>query len=607
MTRAEPGQSYQSDGTFSRTYAGAAGAPGVAMGHIAVVDRLDLASVPDRVVENVAAEAVAVRRAVTRARAELEHFQGASQAAILGAEARAIFDVYRHLLSEKGLVDEILMRVRSGNWARGALRAVIDEKAAVFEQLEDTYLRARAEDFREIGRRILHYLDASEGQQRHYPEDCVLAADEVGIVEIARVPRERLVGLVSKRGSVLSHAAVLARALNIPAVMGLADLSMADLDTREVVVDGHYGKLIVDPTVDTTAAYRAMQYEEARIVERLASLRHKPALTPDGARVVMFAKAGLTVDLGPIQAPEVEGIGLYRTEFAFMTCSSFPSENEQARTYRQVLEAMAPRPVVMRTLDAGGDKALPYFPVEERNPFLGWRGIRMSLDQPELLLTQLRAMLKSNHGLGNLGIMFPMIASVVEVDQALELLRQADRELAPEDGRLDGLRLGAMIEVPAAVYQIEALARRVDFVSIGTNDLVQYLLAVDRDNAHVANRYDTLHPAVIRALQEVCSQARRVGIPVGVCGEMAGEPEAVVLFIAMGVHDLSASPARLPFVKAVVRAITRRRAREVLREVLNLETGREVRTLLRKELVRSGLGDLIHGDSGQAESGARVR
>jgi phosphotransferase system enzyme I (PtsP) len=576
-----------------RVYAGASGAPGVAIGRIAVAGPVDLAEVPDRKTRNIAAEVQAVYTAISNLRAELEHFQTSSQFNTLDSEVRAIFDVYRQLLGEVGLVDEIIALVQKGSWAQGSVRTVIEEKAAVFEQLEDNYLRARAEDFREIGRRILHHLDSTDRQPHAYPEECILCGDEIGIVEIAQVPRDRLHGIVSRRGSVISHAAVLARALDVPAVMGLTDLSLAALDGRDVVVDGHVGKLIVAPSAGTLERYRAASREEASIVARLATLRAEPAVTTDGVRFQMFAKAGMIADLEHLCATEVEGIGLYRTEFTFMTRSSFPSEDEQEQTYREVLQAMAPRPVTIRTLDAGGDKALPYFAVEESNPFLGWRGIRMSLDHPELFLIQVRAMLKANQGLGNLRIMFPMVASVDELDSALSLLAQARSELELEEGKIETFEVGVMVEVPSVVYQVKAFARRVDFISVGTNDLVQYLLAVDRDNARVANRYDTLHPGVINALSDTCNRALAASTSIGVCGEMAGELEAVLLFIGMGVNDLSASPARLPFVKAVIRSTSRARARELLHQALQLETGAEVRALLQSELRRLGLGELV--------------
>ncbi len=603
MVREELGAALVTGGGGGRSYQGAAGAPGLAIGRVVVVGRVDLADVRDRPIEDVEGEIARVRAAIAGFRQELERFTARSRLGGPDSEARAIFEVYRQLAGDKGLVEEIVDRVRDGNWARGALRAVIEEKAAVFERLEDSYLRARAEDFREIGRRILRHLDGPGGP-REYPDECILAAEEIGIVELAEVPRERLAGLVSRQGSVLSHAAVLARALNVPAVMGLSELTLADLEGQEVVVDGHKGALVVAPPAELIEVYRAAAREDAEVLERLGRDGAEPAVTRDGVRIRMYAPAGIIADLEPVRAESVEGIGLYRTEFAFMTRDAFPTEREQTALYREVLEAMAPRPVTMRTLDAGGDKPLPYFAVEERNPFLGWRGIRMSLDHPELFLTQVRAMLAANVGLGNLRMMFPMIASVDELDAALAFVEQASGELEEEGVGLDAFELGVMIEVPSAVYQIEALARRVDFVSIGTNDLVQYLLAVDRDNARVANRYDTLHPAVLGALNEVAVRANRVGTAVGVCGEMAGEPEAVLALLGMGVDDLSTSPARLPVAKAVVRAATRARAREVIGEALTLESGAGIRRLLRDELRRLGLGELVARTPEPALAGA---
>jgi phosphotransferase system enzyme I (PtsP) len=333
--------------------------------------------------------------------------------------------------------------------------------------------------------------------------------------------------------------------------------------------------------------------EEAALSEELLVLKDLPSETLDGQHIALYVNTGLLSDLTPTEQSGAEGIGLYRTEFPFMVRQRFPGEAEQHEIYRQVLEAFAPRPVVLRTLDVGGDKALPYFPIQEDNPFLGWRGIRITLDHPEIFLVQVRAMMRASVGSNNLNILLPMISDVAELHDALALVHQAYGELL-EDG-IDVVmpKVGVMIEVPSAVYQAGSLSRRVDFLSIGTNDLTQYLLAVDRNNARVAELYDSLHPAVIRAMLQVVESARVHNKPVSVCGEMAGDPAAAILLVGMGIHSLSMNVSSLARVKWVVRNMTQDRAMEILSEVLMMEDVHSIRNYLNNTLEMAGMGGLV--------------
>jgi phosphotransferase system enzyme I (PtsP) len=310
-------------------------------------------------------------------------------------------------------------------------------------------------------------------------------------------------------------------------------------------------------------------------------------------RVPLYVNTGLLSELDSAIDCGAEGIGLHRTEFPFLIRESFPGEDEQYQIYREILKAFAPRPVTLRTLDVGGDKALPYFSIQEDNPYLGWRGIRVTLDHPEIFLTQARAMLRANTGLGNLQVLFPMIARISELDEALRLLERAYQGLIQEGQPAAQARVGAMIEVPSAVYLAGAMAARLDFLSVGTNDLTQYLLAVDRNNARVAGLYDSLHPAVIDAVYQVVQRARERRKPVSVCGEMAGDPGAALLLLGMGIDSLSMSAASLPRVKWAIRSTTQQEARRLLNRVLKLEDEGAVRVLLNEALERAGLGVLV--------------
>jgi len=334
---------------------------------------------------------------------------------------------------------------------------------------------------------------------------------------------------------------------------------------------------VVKPDTHALAAVRRLQQIEQARSARLDALRDEPAVTLDGTLITLQANVGLASDTAGAQASGATGVGLYRSEFASMMCESFPSEDEQVVAYRQVLQSIAPAPVTMRTLDVGSVKSLPYFPVKEDNPAPGWRGIRMTLDHPALLSTQMRAMLRASVDLGNLRLLLPTVSSVDEVDHAREILERAMVEMRQESREVARPELGVMLEVPAALYQIEALAKRCDFFSLGTNDLTQYLLAVDRNNARVASRHDSSHPAVLRALRFAVKECQRLNKPVSVCGDMAGEPVAAALLVAMGVRFLSMAPPNLPPVKAAIRSMALAGAVEQLGQILQLETAAAVR------------------------------
>jgi phosphotransferase system enzyme I (PtsP) len=564
-------------------------AAGVAIGTAALLDPLArLESIPDRPAQDIAAEETSFRSAVAAVHEELRA-SSERLAADLPGEVRALFDVYAMLLGSDGLVSDALARIRAGNWAPGAWRDTIADHAKVFEQMEDPYLRAGAEDIRAIGQRVLLQLQAGAKASRQYPQQCILVGDTVSITEIAAVPVKQLAGIVCLRGSALSHTAVMARALGIPAVVSLAPLPIGRLDGCEMVIDGDRGRLYLEPSPAVRAAFlRHIGEEEARS-ERLMALRDLPAETPDGFRLPLYANIGLVSDTVAARDSGAEGVGLYRTEYHFLIREAFPLEDEQYQIYRQVLEDFAPRPVTLRTLDAGGDKILPYFPVVEDNPFLGCRGIRFSLDHPEIFLIQLRAMLRANAGLNNLQVLFPMIGRVGELDEALGLLARAYRELLEEGRAATKLRVGVMIEVPSAIFLATALAERVDFLSVGTNDLTQYLLAVDRNNAQVTTPYDSLHPAVLDAIHHVINAAHLQGKPVSVCGEIAGDPAGALLLLGMGVDALSMSPASLARVKLVIRSFTLQRARSLLDEALGMEDGFAIHRLLNGALDAAGV------------------
>lgn len=411
--------------------------------------------------------------------------------------------------------------------------------------------------------------------------------------DLAEVPEGKLAGIISTTGSGNSHVAILARALNIPTVMGVQETPLAELQDKEIIVDGYYGQIYLSPSAALCEEFAKLVREEQKLDATLDEIRDLPAVTKDGHQIGLLVNTGLGADISISLAAGADGVGLYRTEIPFMMRDRFPSAEEQRIIYRQLLASFAPRPVIIRTLDVGGDKPLPYFPIKEDNPFLGWRGIRITLDHPEIFLSQTRAMMRASIGLNNLRIMLPMITDVTEVDEGMRLLRKAYTEVRDEGCEIEMPQVGVMVEVPSAVYQARALAKRVDFLSVGSNDLTQYLLAVDRNNPRVANLYDSLHPAVLRALIQIVENGHQEGKHVSICGEMASDPASVPLLLAMGFDTLSMNATSISKVRWIIRHITKKKAAKLLHEVLAMESAVMIRCHMELALERAGLGNLI--------------
>jgi len=575
------------------TFDGTPGAPGVAIGTAVVVYPLaDLDAVPERTCTDPKEEVKRFNVALKEVRDEIKRLDE-NLSANLSAADRELFDAYLHLLDSNSLTRAIRKEIRQGQWAPFAVKKVILAHVAQFEAMEDSYLRERGSDLKDLGQRILAQLQSEEKQQRTYPENTILIGEEVTPTILADVPDDRLRGVVSVTGSSNSHVAILARAMGVPTVMGASGIPVAQFEGIEVILDGYYGQVYASPSREVKKEFKRLQSEEHELDAELETLRELPAETHDGFAVSLYVNTGLAADIGRSLSVGAEGVGLYRTEVPFMMRERFPSEEEQRVLYRQLLQAFAPRPVMMRTLDIGGDKALSYFPVVEDNPFLGWRGIRITLDHPEIFLVQIRAMLRASIDLNNLHIMLPMISNVSEIEEALRLLDQAHQELISEGLNIVMPTVGVMVEVPSAIYQIREFARRVDFLSVGSNDLTQYLLAVDRNNARVASLYDVLHPAVIRALVQAVKGTHKERKHISICGEMAGDPLAVVLLLAMGFDTLSMSATRLPRVKWVIRSFSMEKSKALLNEVLEMDDAVEIRCHLELALDEAGLGGLI--------------
>ena len=558
---------------------------GVGIGRVVLVtSSSDLKMVPERLTDNPSAEVKLFREALKATKRDMRNL-GNGLSGKLSAEEFALFEVYIRLLDDRVLINEVISAIKLGQAAPSAWSTVILKHVRTFQKMDDPYLRERAADVNDLGVRVLEYLQAKDKDRAPMPRRIVLVGEDLSATALADIPVHRLVGIISLKGSSNSHMAIVGRALGIPTVMGAINLPWVELEDQELIVDGSTGDVISRATRSVRRHYVQRQREEKLFNKDLEKLRDIPCHTPDGIRFSLWVNTGLRQDTARSLKSGAEAVGLFRTEIPFLMRTSFPTEDEQIEIYREQLSDFAPRPVTMRTLDIGGDKDLPYFPIEEENPFLGWRGIRISLDHPEIFLVQIRAMLRASEGINNLRIMLPMISNVPELDRALQLIERAYQELTQEEGyTIKRPLIGAMIEVPAAVYQVKEIGRRVDFMSVGTNDLTQYLLAVDRNNPRVADLYHTLHPSVLRALKQIYDQASSVNCQLSICGEMAGDPLSTVILLGLGYETFSMSASSLLRVKSILLNVSRKDAKLLSKKALKMSSSKEIITFLAQSL-----------------------
>ncbi len=571
------------------------GSSGIGIGLSVLCDHGDLYSVPDEPCPDIETALEDWQQLLAKVQDEIKH-EERTLSALLTDNVSSIFSTYSSLLADQALIQKVEIEIRNGNWLPGALRKSIQYFGDLFLAMEDPYLRARHEDIHHLGNKLFATLQGSNNSHAKKLEEVdqvVLIGDEVSISDIAAVPGDKLVGIICFSGSSMSHTAVLANALGVPAVMGVGMLK--NLRNRErFIVDGNSGQIVRYPNDMLCSEFQHLIDEEKQLTNKLSTLRDLPGVTPDGFLVRMFTNSGLLADLSPGLKHGAQGIGLYRTEIPFMVRDSFPSEQEQTEVYSHVFRVYAGKPVYMRTLDVGGDKQLPYFPItNEDNPALGWRGIRFTLDNIQLLMTQVRAMLRAAGADGDLHILLPMVSATNELDTFNQLLGEAIEQLSDENKEVRRPKVGVMIEVPAAISQLPFWCKKLDFVSIGSNDLTQYMLALDRNNSRVANRYDHLHPAVIHEINRVVSIARQHNLPLSLCGEMGSDPLAVILLIGMGISTLSMSATKLARIKFLIRALPQNKAAAILQQCLQMDNVQEIRALLHHTLHEFNLHELI--------------
>ena len=584
---------------------GVPGSPGLAVGKgVTPQLAMNIRNLALRKSDNADQQVSYYREAVERTRAQVNALSNDLKDTIPD-DVRAIFQLYHHLLDANSLGREVETKISEGWDAASSLKQVVEDYAERFKSMDDPYMQERAIDIIDLSDRILvnifAQLSNTSEESKPIDEDSILVAEEVSATMLAEFPREHLKGILSIKGSNNSHAAILARAMGVPAVMGLQNVSPGLLNHKQILIDGYSGDVVVSPEGSILEEFEQLIAEETLLSKKIDEEEGKPAETLDGCPILLLINAGLSAQTENFHLSDAKGIGLYRTEIPFMLRDRFPSETEQISLYKSVFEQLPEAEVTLRTLDIGGDKPLSYFPIVEENPFLGWRGIRTTLDHPEIFLVQIRAMLKASANLQNLRIMLPMISSVTEVVEAKRLIDQAFHEVTEETKALNKTiyrpKVGIMIEVPSVLYQLPQMARLVDFFSVGSNDLTQYLLAVDRNNPRVAGLFTSYHPAVLNALFSVVNQSDALNVPVTICGELAGEPGGALLLMAMGYRKLSMSPHNLRKIKWVMRKVNLQEAELVMAEALSVDTPTQVIELLNRYLEQNGLGGLVRAGS----------
>jgi phosphoenolpyruvate-protein phosphotransferase (PTS system enzyme I) len=575
---------------------GAGVSPGIARGALHVV-REDFDDVVRYRIEpsQIGDEIARFEAALLKTRVQILEMQQKIAEAI-GTKDAAIFDAHLLVVEDRTLIDEVLRKLETDlcnvEWV---FQEVATRYAETLSKIDDPYLRERAVDIEDVTRRIIRNLQGKAPKPfLALAEPHILAAHNITPSDTASMDKDLVLGIATDLGSRTSHAAIMARSLSIPAVVGLHDAT-AKLETgQHVLLDGYSGLLIVDPTPETLAYYGEIELRKGRVKEHLRELRETKSTTRDGRHIVLSANIELPGDVDAVIANGAEGIGLYRTEFLFVNRDTLPSEDEQYQTYRKVAECVLPDPLIIRTFDLGGDK-LAVGTVEtgdELNPFLGWRAIRFCLENVDLFKTQLRAILRAS-AVGNIKIMFPMISGLEELRQAKALLQDCKKELQASGVPMgEKMELGAMIEIPSAAIASDMLAREVDFFSIGTNDLIQYVIAVDRVNERIAHLYEPTHPSVLRLLKLTTDAAHANNIWVGVCGEMASDVALTPLLLGFGVDELSVGANLVPRVKLAVQSLATPECRQLVDQVMKLQTSSEIlaRCL---ELTNQRYGDLL--------------
>lgn len=566
--------------TSERIIRGIPVSAGVCRGKILVIDKarqaIEKLDIPD---EKIPHELNRLQQALVQTREQLQEVQRQLSQS-LGAGQASIFDAHLLVLEDPSLIDEAVRVIQQDKVnAEYAFHRITERYIGALAKVEDEYLRERATDMRDVCGRVLNQLLGVNEQVdlAHLTEPCIIIAHDLTPSKTAQLDRANVLGFATDIGSRTSHTAIMARSLRIPAVVGLQNASQHLTTGEYALLDGFNGNIVVNPTDQTLFEYGQLVRKQVSLEVKLRDALNQPAVTLDNQHIFISANIEQAADTDSVRSSGAEGVGLFRTEYLFLNRDVSPTEEEQYQAYRQVAQALKPNPVVIRTLDLGGDKLLTSLGIpQEMNPFLGWRAIRYCLQQEDVFRAQLRAILRASVE-GNLKIMYPMISGLDELKQANAFVAQAKDELRKEGIPFDDtIELGAMIETPSAAVIADALAKRVKFFSLGTNDLIQYTLAVDRMNEKIAHLYEPTHPAIVRLIKMTVDAARKQKVWVSVCGEMAGDPTLTPLLIGLGVDELSAAPATLAQLKYLIRRLKLSDAKELAQFALESESATEI-------------------------------
>ncbi len=566
---------------------GIAAAAGISIGPAYKIGKEDIV-VPRQVIQesDIPLQIQLFEEALIKTRKEIVELQK-KIATDLGQEEAQIFDAHLLVLEDRMIIEEVISRLKKERLNVAFIFSeVLKKYIDVFSKIEDEYLKERTSDVNDVGKRILRNLLGKERKGfEGLKEKVVVVAHDISPSDTAAMHKQNVCAFVTDIGGKTSHTAIMAKSLEIPAVVGLEEATSKIKTGDTLIIDGTMGVVIINPDNDTLNSYWEAEKKLKGITDAFLAVKDLPAVTIDGKHVTISANIELPEEISAIRLHGGQGIGLYRTEFFYMNRKDLPSEEEHYQAYKYVAEEMNPHEVIIRTLDLGGDKFLSQLEIpSEMKPFLGWRAIRFCLARPDVFKIQLRAILRASvHG--KLKLMYPMISSIDELMQANKILEEAKEELRNKDIPFDDdIEVGAMIEVPSAALTADLLAREADFFSIGTNDLIQYSLAVDRTNEKVAYLYEPSHPAVLRMIKNVIDAAHKAGIKVGMCGEMAGEPAFVLMLVGLGLDEFSMPPFVIPEIKYIIRSVTSQQAEAIAREAMLLATGREVEEYIQGKL-----------------------
>ena len=575
---------------------GLVASPGFGRGRAFVLEpRMDLGAIPEKKTRRRQHEIERFRGAVERGIEQINVVKN-RMSTLISREENAIFDVYRLILEDPAIIQQIENHIRKeGFTAEYAVRFVFERYLEHVAKIEDSYLRERKTDIKDAAQRLLENLTGVSGRELEIPEDAVLVAEDLSPADLSMLEGDHFKGIVLSTGGVTSHASILAKSFEIPSVVAIDGLMEKIRQGDQLIVDGNSGLVYVNPGHEVIREYDRLERDYADLNRELEELKDLPAETLDGHRVSLYANVGLLNDVAFAHLHGAQGVGLYRTEIPFLAHRDFPSEEEQYALYKRVVEGMAGKPVTIRTLDIGADKYPSYMRSTgvEPNPFLGWRSIRVSLEVEEIFKTQLRAILRVGD-LGRVRMLVPMVSSLEEITKVKELLAETKDDLERDGTPFDRhMELGVMVEVPSAVHLAGRFLREVDFLSIGTNDLIQYILAVDRSNRKVANLYEPLHPAVLAALATTIEAGKREGKRVGMCGEMAGDPLCALLLLGMGLEEFSMGALYIPVIKKAVRSIAYQAAKATAQIVLQMDTVGEIKKYLFDQIRALDMVELI--------------